>query len=90
MAQTVVTRVPAEVKNEAKVVGAMQDTTPGDMLALAWREYVENHREELAWEFEAATRMVRSGDAEGMAGMLGRDNEALAAEMAERTRTGSD
>jgi len=90
MAQTVVTRLPADIKNEAKVVGAMQGATPGEMLALAWREYIENHRDELALDFEVATKMVRNGDVEGMAGFLGRDNEARAAAMAESARTGAD
>ena len=45
---TRVVRVPEDTHNEATQVAALRQVQAGELLADAWREYMENHREEFA------------------------------------------
>lgn len=59
---TQVTRIPETLLGRARVVSAVMGITPGEVLDLAFSEYVENHREELAHTFELSQKYVMSGD----------------------------
>ena len=62
-----VTRLPADVHASAKAIAAMQGRATGDVIAQAWREYVERHGDEFAADFERAAALIREGDTEGLA-----------------------
>jgi hypothetical protein len=79
-------RVPEELHAQVKHIAAMQGTSAGDLLARAWREFFERHRDEFAAEFEAAADLVRRGDAAGMAAMMKRGNRDRAEAAARRAR----
>lgn len=62
-----VTRLPADIHASAKAIAAMQGRTPGEVIAQAWREFVEHHADEFAADFERAAALIREGDTEGLA-----------------------
>lgn len=45
----------------------MQGRTTGEVIAQAWREFVERHADEVATDFDRAAALVREGDTEGLA-----------------------
>lgn len=67
MSMSAVTRLPADIHASAKAIAAMQGRTTGDVIAEAWREYVERHANEFAADFERAAALIREGDTEGLA-----------------------
>lgn len=71
-----VTRLPADVNSSAKQIAAMQGRTPGDVIAQAWREFLERHRDEFAADFERAAALIREGDTEGLAAHANRFADA--------------
>ena len=79
-------RIPREVDASVKAIAAMQGRVAGDVLADAWREYFEHHRDEFAADFERAAEAVRSGDTDAMAAMMNRFNAERAATAAEHAR----
>lgn len=80
-------RIPQEIDAPVKAIAAMQGRMGGDVLADAWREYFENHREEFAAEFERAAEVVRAGDTDAMASLMNRFNDERAAAAAAQART---
>lgn len=64
---TSVMRVPDDVRAEAQRLAALQGKQPGEVIAIAWREYVERHREEFAAGLEEAARLLRDGTLEEFA-----------------------
>jgi predicted transcriptional regulator len=64
---TVAVRIPDDIHADVKTVAAMRGKTPGTMLAQAWLEFTERHRDEISADFESVTRMFREGDREGLA-----------------------
>lgn len=67
-----VMRVPDEVRDEAQRLAAMQGKQPGEVIASAWREYIERHREEFAAGLEQAARLLRDGTLEEFAAFASR------------------
>jgi hypothetical protein len=65
-----VVRVPSHVHLEAKRIAALRGQQPGEALAEAWREYVENHRAEFAADLEEAARLIRAGTLEDLAAFV--------------------
>jgi len=47
---------------EAKAIAALHQQTPGDAIALAWAEYVTNHKAELSEQFDEIGRILRERD----------------------------
>ncbi len=84
MGTTKVMRVPTEVQEEAARVGALRRQQAGELLAEAWREYMANHREEFATEFEEAARLLRDGTLDQLADFASRNVEQRAAEAVKR------
>lgn len=67
MSTSSVIRLPADIHAGAKAIAAMRGSTPGEVIAEAWREFVERHAEEFAVDFERAAALIREGDTEGLA-----------------------
>jgi hypothetical protein len=64
---TVAVRIDEATLADVKAVAATRGKgTPGEMLAEAWTEFVENHRAEIAADFEHVAELFRRGDREGM------------------------
>jgi hypothetical protein len=84
-----VVRVPERVLLESKRIAALRGQQPGDMLAAAWREYLETHREEFAAELEESARLLRDGTLEELAAFVSRnaDERADAAAAVVRRRS---
>ena len=75
---SVVTRIPSEVAAQAKVVANLRNSTPAEVIAAAWAEYLENHREEIAKGAEQVAQMVRDDDLEALVAFANRDAEKYA------------
>ncbi len=58
---TTAVRVPTEVHEQVSRVSDLVKQTPGDLLAAAWAEYVERHRDDFASDLERAARLLRDG-----------------------------
>jgi hypothetical protein len=67
MSTSSVTRLPADIHASAKAIAALRGSTPGEVIAQAWREFVERHADEFAADFERAAALIREGDTEGLA-----------------------
>lgn len=66
-------RVPEDLLEDVRRVGALQGRAPGELLADAWRDFVDRHRDEIAADFEQAAALIRSGDSAGLAQHVGRN-----------------
>jgi hypothetical protein len=84
-----VVRVPDSVLLESKRIAALRGQQAGDLLAVAWREYFANHRDEFAADLEEAARVLRDGTLDDLAALLNRDAEdqAEAAFIASQSQT---
>lgn len=63
---TAVLRVPAEVHEQVNRVSDLVKQTPGELLAAAWAEYIERHRDDFACDLEEAARLLRNGTLEDL------------------------
>lgn len=72
-------RVPESVHTEAKRIAALQGVQPGEIIARAWREYVQNHRAEFAADLEEAARRLRDGTLDDLAAFASRNVDERAA-----------
>jgi hypothetical protein len=86
MSKTRVMRVPAEMHQEAVQLAALRRQQPGAMLAAAWAEYMENHRDEFANDLEQAAQLLRDGTLDQLADFASRDADARAQAAADRAR----
>lgn len=83
---TAAVRIPTSTLDEARRFAALNGDTPGGVLARAWAEFWETHHEELARQFEATARLIRSGDTEGLMQLTAADRADRAREAAQRVR----
>jgi hypothetical protein len=81
---TRVVRVPEDTHDEATQVAALRRVQAGELLAAAWREYMENHREEFARDLEKTAKLLRDGTLEKLAEFTSRNADARAAKAVER------
>ena len=81
---TRVVRVPEDTHNEATQIAALRRVQPGELLAEAWREYVEKHREEFAKDLETIAGLLRDGTLEQLAEFANRSSKARATKAIER------
>lgn len=79
-------RVPTELNEQTKRMAALTGSTPGDLLADAWAEYMENHRDDFALELEHAANLVRNGSREELVEFANRNNREKAKKAASRLR----
>jgi hypothetical protein len=77
-------RVPEDTHNEATQIAALRRVQPGELLAEAWREYVEKHREEFAKDLETIAGLLRDGTIEQLAEFANRSSKGRAAKAVER------
>jgi hypothetical protein len=80
---TRVLRVPTEVHNEATEIAALRRVQPGQLVAEAWREYMEKHRKQFAADLEKTAKLLRDGTMDDLAAFASRnasDRAALAVE----------
>jgi len=81
---TRVLRVPEETHNEATQIAALRGSHAGQLVAEAWREYMENHRKEFAADLEQVAKLLRDGTLEQLAEFTSRNADARAAKAVER------
>lgn len=85
-----VVRVPSHVQIESKRIAAIRGQAPGEVLAEAWSEYFENHRDQFAADLEEAARLLRDGTVDDLAQFASRNVQERATAAARRARSGSD
>lgn len=85
MASTTV-RVSIDLHEQTRQIAALRGETPGDLLAKAWDEYMEKHREDFALELEAAARLIRDGSREELVQYVNRNNREKARRASARLR----
>jgi predicted transcriptional regulator len=61
MSATTTVRVPVELQEQVTRVSELVRETPGELLAAAWAEYVERHRDDFAADLQCAAELVRNG-----------------------------
>ncbi|MFN2490805.1 MAG: hypothetical protein ABR529_13945 [Actinomycetota bacterium] len=83
-------RVPEDVHESVRAVSALSGRTPGDVLAAAYREYLQRHGSELAEVFTRAQGHLKAGDTEGLYSLLGESRRERAAAAATAAAEGSD
>lgn len=84
-----VVRVPSHVSLESKRIAALRGQASSEVLATAWAEYMENHRDEFAADLETAAKLIRDGTAEDLAQFASRNVKDRAAAAARRARDNS-
>ena len=82
MASTTI-RVPTDVQSEISRLAALRGLTAGDLLTQAWREFLANHKEQLASDLEQVAEILRDGTTAELADFLSRD-------VAERAKAAAD
>jgi len=83
---TVVVRLPEDVLASARQTGALKGRSAAEMVAEAWRQYLESHRDELAVEYEEAAELLRRGDGEALREFASRSVVERAEQAAEQVR----
>lgn len=81
---TRVLRVPEQVHTQATQIAALRHSQPGHLVADAWREYIENHRDEFAADLEKTAKLLRDGTLEQLATFTSRNADDRAAMAIER------
>lgn len=66
MSATTTVRVPLALQREVTRVSELVQETPGELLAAAWAEYIERHRDDIAADLQRATDLVRNGTLEDL------------------------
>lgn len=82
-----VVRIPTETFSQARMVAGVLGETPGDVIARAWADYWEEHREELAGEFDHVASLLRAGDTAALAEYASRNVDERAARAVEASRS---
>ncbi len=59
-------RVPEEIHAPLRAVAALMGKTPGEVLASAFSEYCQIHKEELSTIFGHAQKLISNGDVTGL------------------------
>ena len=83
---TRVIRVPGDVHEEAVQLAALRQQQPGQLLAEAWRDYIEKNREDFAADLERAAKHLRDGTLEDLANFASRNARARGHASAQRLK----
>ena len=83
-------RVPEDVHESVRAVSALSGRTPGDVLATAYREYLQRHGSELAEVFTRAQSYLKPGETDGLLSLMGESRRERAAAAAAAAAEGSD
>lgn len=65
-APTTAIRVPVSVHRQVTRVSELVRQKPSDLLAAAWAEYVERHKDEFASDLRQAAELLRTGSLEDL------------------------
>ncbi len=66
MSATTTVRVPLALQREVTRVSELVQETPGELLAAAWAEYLDRHRDDIAVDLQRAADLVRNGTLEDL------------------------
>ena len=80
-------RVPDDVHSETKQLAAMRGQQQGELLAAAWREYLERHKDQFAADLEQAAELLRDGTPNELAEFASRNASARAEAATKRIRS---
>lgn len=78
--------LPAEVEAAVRALAEVEDTAPSELLAAAWREFVERHQEKLTQEFRKVADAIRDGKSDDLAAYLNRAARSRAEEAARQVQ----
>lgn len=84
---TTTVRVPTDVQSEIARIAALRGSSTGELLAQAWREFLQNHRDQLADDLEEAAGILRRGTTQDLADFLSRDVAERAKRAAAKARS---
>lgn len=87
MSDTTTIRVSTEIQGEISRIAALRGVSSGELLAEAWREFLDTHRSELAENLEQAAKILRGGTTQDLADFLSRDAPERAKRAAEAARS---
>ncbi|HXB16391.1 MAG TPA: hypothetical protein VNV44_11690 [Solirubrobacteraceae bacterium] len=83
-------RLHPDTHDEATQIAALRRVQPSDVIAEAWREYMEKHREEFAKDLETLAELLRDDTINGVAEFVNRTNKARAAAAVKRLNGDGD
>lgn len=63
---TTAVRISEEILDDVRRIATVRGDTPGALLAEAWTEFMERHRDEISAQFADVARMIRDGDRDGL------------------------
>lgn len=87
MTTSSVVRIPDDIHREAKQVAALRGQQAGEVLALAWRRYMVDNREQFAADLEEAARLLRDGSLQDLEQFTSRNARTRAEAAAARGRS---
>ena len=82
-------RILASDHEPIRLLADLRREAPADVVHTAVREYMVNHREELATLHAETRHFIETGDIDGLAAALRDDARGLAEQMADITRSQS-
>lgn len=85
-----VVRIPEDTHEEVARIAAFRGEQPGNLIAEAWREYIENHRAEFAADLEQAAKLLRDGTLEELTAFVNRSVPTRAKRAAARLASGTE
>lgn len=79
-------RVPEEIHAPLRALSALSGKPAGEILAEAFTEYCQRHKEEIAATFEQAQKFLASGDIDGIVRLTAENRRSRAERSAERAK----
>jgi hypothetical protein len=83
-------RLHPDTYDEATQIAALRRVQPSELIAEAWREYMEKHREEFAKDLETLAGLLRDGTVDGVSEFVNRTSKARAAAAVKRMKGDAD
>lgn len=77
-------RVPEDVKDQATRIAALRGVPTAELIAVAWTQFLESHREQFARDLEVAGEIMRDGTRDDLVEFLTMGIGDEAARAAER------
>jgi len=79
-------RLHPDTHDEATQIAALRRVQPSEVIAEAWQEYMEKHREEFARDLETLAGLLRDGTIDGVSKFVNRTSKARAAAAVKRLK----
>jgi hypothetical protein len=86
MAPTTTVRISKELSSEVAKIAALRGQTAGDLLATAWKEFLDRNKDAFAKDMEEAAKIIRTGTTKDLAAFLSENVEAQAEAAAEQAQ----